>query len=114
MEIGDGFYSLEIILNVEFFVGRMKVIAVQAKPHEYNFNTQLLFQDGTDGNAAAPPHRDRLFAKGGFNGPACCQVSRTAYGGQVRFPPVVFEGFHRDTGWSDGSEIVQKHTRNFF
>jgi len=68
MEIRDRFDAFVEILQVEFFVGGMEVVAIQPKTHEDDLDAQLLFEKRADGDAAAAADGDGRLMEDGSDG----------------------------------------------
>src|SRR5258708_18487290 len=68
MEIRDGLDAFVKIHQVEFFIGGVKVIAIQPKSHKYDLDAQLFFEEVTEGDAAATADGDGGFVEDSFDG----------------------------------------------
>ena len=75
MEIRYRLNPLIKILQPILLIGRMQVVAVQPKAHEYDLHTQLLLKKCADGDTATAPNGDGGLAESGFDGPGCiCSI----------------------------------------
>jgi len=61
-EINRGGNSLVEHVDVEMFIGAMRIIGVQAKAHQNYRQMEYLLEVGDDGYAAAFAHKHRRFA----------------------------------------------------
>src|SRR5579863_5251672 len=104
MEVRDGLDPFVEIFEVEFFVWRVQVVAVETEAHEDDLYPQLFFEQRADRDAAAAADGDRGFVERRFDGFGGGLVGFAVDGGHVRFTAVVLFRFDGDAFGGDAAE----------
>ena len=112
MKVGDRFDAFVEVRQTELLVGGMEVVAVEAETHEHDLYSQVLFEQGTDGNAAAAADGDRGLMEGSFDGLRRGPVRFAVNGCHIGLAAVMLFGPHGNAGWRDLPEIVQQLLRD--
>src|SRR4051812_11196629 len=108
MKIGYRLDAFIVILEVEFFIRGVEVVIIQSEAHEYDLDTEFLFQDRTDGNAASSAHRNGHPAKSGLDGFGCRLVPFAVDRCHIGLATMMLESMYGNGGRCYFPEMVEQ------